>query len=101
MNTITPAELKEKLDNLQPVQLIDVREQHEHNKFNIGGSLIPLGEILNQGNIIKKDIPVVFYCKLGIRSQIAIQRLEEKYGFTNLFNLQGGMNRWKKEHHIS
>jgi adenylyltransferase/sulfurtransferase len=97
MNTITPAELKEKIHNHQPHQLVDVREPHEHQVYNIGGILIPMDDIFNQSQTIKKDIPVIFYCKLGIRSQIVIQRLEDRFGFTNLFNLQGGMERWKKE----
>jgi rhodanese-related sulfurtransferase len=97
MNHITPAALKEKLDSHAPLQLIDVRESIEHDACNIGGILIPLGKILEQKDHIEKEIPVVLYCKMGIRSQIAIQRLQEKYGFTNLINLQGGIERWKKE----
>ena len=97
MNQITPNALKKKIDSLEPFQLIDVREPSEHTVFNIGGMLIPLGDIMEQKDFIKKDIPVVLYCKMGIRSQIAIQRLQEKYGFTNLINLQGGVERWKKE----
>ena len=98
MNHITPTELKEKLRSGHPIQLIDVRESSEHEEYNIGGELIPLANIFDQKDSIHKDIPVVFYCKMGIRSQIAIQRLQEKYGFTNLFNLRGGMERWKREH---
>ncbi|MFM7839571.1 MAG: rhodanese-like domain-containing protein [Chitinophagaceae bacterium] len=37
------------------------------------------------------------YCKMGIRSHIAIQRLEDKFGFTNLINLKGGLHAWKQE----
>lgn len=97
MNQITPEVLKEKIGSHEPFQLIDVREPTEHNAYNIGGLLIPLGEILEQKDSIKTDIPVILYCKMGIRSQIAIQRLQEKYGFTNLINLQGGVERWKRE----
>ena len=97
MNQITPAELQEKIDSHQPFQLVDVREPAEHNSFSIGGELIPLGEIMDRKNLIPTDKPVIFYCKIGIRSQIAIQRLQEKYAFTNLYNLQGGIERWKKE----
>ncbi len=97
MNRITPLELKEKLRSDQSIQLIDVREPYEHETYNIGGELIPLGNILNQKDLIKTDATVVFYCKMGIRSQIAIQRLQEKYVFTNLINLQGGMERWKRD----
>lgn len=97
MNHITPEALKKKIDSLESLQLIDVREPAEHTTFNIGGLLVPLGELLEQKDSISRDIPVVVYCKMGIRSQIAIQRLEEKFGFTNLINLQGGIERWKRE----
>ena len=97
MNHISPTELNEKLNSQQPLQLIDVREPVEHEAYNIGGTLIPFSEILEHHSTIKRGIPVILYCKIGIRSQIAIQRLNEKFGFTNLINLQGGMERWKKE----
>ncbi len=97
MNQITPEALKKKMDSAEPFQLVDVREPLEHNAYNIGGLLLPLGEIMEKKDSIERDIPVVLYCKMGIRSQIAIQRLQEKYGFTNLINLQGGVERWKRE----
>jgi rhodanese-related sulfurtransferase len=80
----------------QETYLLDVREFSEHEDFNIGGELIPLGELISRSANIPKDRPVIIYCKKGIRSQIAIQRLEEKFGFTNLINLKGGIDAWKK-----
>ncbi len=74
--------------------LIDVREFVEHEQFNIGGQLIPLNEIVNHAMDIPTDKPVIVYCKKGIRSQIAIQRLQQKTYFDNLFNLQGGTEAW-------
>ncbi len=97
MQSITPAGLKHKLDNAEDFQLIDVREDFEHEDFNIGGELIPLHEIVQQVEQIKKDKPVILYCRKGIRSQIAIQKLQEKYPFTNLINLIGGTDAWKKQ----
>lgn len=97
MNQITPMELKNKMDLSENFALIDVREPYEHNHFNLGGKLIPLGEIMNQASDIPFDRPVIIYCKMGIRSQIAIQRLQERFGFSNLYNLQGGIERWKRE----
>jgi adenylyltransferase/sulfurtransferase len=72
-------------------QLIDVREEEENEAFNIGGDLIPLGEVMRNKEKINENKPVVFYCKRGIRSQIAIQKLERKFGFNNLYNLKGGI----------
>ena len=97
MKQITPAELRELLQSQQTLQLVDVREPHEHDAYNIGGTLIPLGEIFDHTEEILTDIPVIFYCKMAIRSQIAIQRLQQKFGgYTNLVNLQGGVEAWKK-----
>jgi rhodanese-related sulfurtransferase len=72
-------------------QLIDVREPIENEQFNIGGVLIPLGEIIQQKNKINPDKKVVFYCKRGIRSQIAIQRLQRHFPDADFYNLQGGI----------
>ena len=91
---ITAGELKEALGSASPPALIDVREDYEHEDFNIGGSNIPLGEIMQHAQEIPKDVPVILYCKRGIRSAIAIQRLQDKYEFTNLLNLQGGIIEW-------
>jgi rhodanese-related sulfurtransferase len=97
MNAITPLALKEKLGNNEAIVLIDVREAFEHTDFNIGGTLIPMNTIFEQIENIPKDKTVVLYCAKGIRSSIVIQRLEDKYGFTNLVNLTGGMYNWRKE----
>jgi rhodanese-related sulfurtransferase len=97
MNQISPVALREKMNLNQSFQLIDVREPAEHESYNIGGELIPLGEIMDRIKVIQTDRPVIIYCKMGIRSQIAIQRLQEKFGFPNLYNLQGGIERWKRE----
>lgn len=97
MKQITPAELTELLKLEPTLQLIDVREVYEHEAFNIGGKLIPLTDILKHADTIEKVKPVVFYCRMGVRSQIAIQRLQQKFPFTNLINLQGGTEAWKKQ----
>ena len=96
MKHITPLQLQQKLSGGAELLLIDVREDFEHDDFNIGGKLIPLGEVLINAGEIPKDVTVVVYCRKGIRSQIAIQKLQERFGYTNLVNLKGGMENWKK-----
>jgi rhodanese-related sulfurtransferase len=97
MNAITPSQLKHIMQSGNAFQLIDVREPDEHTAFNIGGELIPLSSIIQQNEKINRDIPVILYCRKGIRSQIAIQRLQEKFSFTNLINLIGGTEAWQKQ----
>lgn len=100
MDNITCLQLAELISKNELLQLIDVRELYEHRQFNIGGLHIPLNEIILQINKVEKEVPVVLYCRRGIRSQIAIQRLQAKYPFKNLKNLTGGTAAWEM-HFIS
>lgn len=95
MQQMSAEELKERMGRGEDLLLIDVREPFEHEAFHIGGTLLPLGDLLDHEDIFKVDKPVVLYCEKGIRSTIAIQRLEQKFGFTHLYNLAGGMSAWR------
>lgn len=97
MLAIDATSLNDKLANNEDILLIDVREPWEHDEFNIGGILIPMHNIFENLSQIPKDKPVVFYCQKGIRSALVIQRLEQKYAYTNLMNLAGGMQAWKQQ----
>jgi adenylyltransferase/sulfurtransferase len=72
-------------------QLIDVREPHEYEAANIGAELIPLGTVAEHADRFSKEVKVVVHCRSGVRSAKAIRELEEKFGFENLYNLEGGI----------
>nr|WP_228692300.1 molybdopterin-synthase adenylyltransferase MoeB [Lunatimonas sp.] len=72
-------------------QLIDVREIEEFEDVNMGGELIPLQTILDNTNRISREKKVVIHCKMGGRSAKAIRELEDKFSYTNLYNLKGGI----------
>jgi rhodanese-related sulfurtransferase len=97
MKTIQVSELNDKLKAGEPLHLIDVRETFEHDEFNIGGILLPLGEI-RMGETAPidhlKDEEIFLYCRSGNRSGQAALILET-LGFTNLTNVVGGMLAWK------
>ncbi len=95
MNQLTPNELKAWIDGSRDFLLIDVRENWEHEAFNIGGTHIPMSEMMSRINEVPKDKEVVMYCEKGIRTVIIIQRLEAS-GFHNIANLSGGMKAWKE-----
>lgn len=97
MKSISVTKLKEKLDNNEDFQLIDVREPSEFDFVNIGGELVPLGQINDFTNSIERDKEVVLMCRSGKRSANAIYFLEQKHGFTNLYNLDGGILAWSKQ----
>ena len=81
----------------EDIQIIDVREPHEYQIANIGGELIPLATVAANANKIDRDKKVIIHCKMGGRSAKAIHELEEKFGFTNLYNLKGGILGWIDE----
>lgn len=93
MQEITVEDLKRMKDNGEDFQLIDVREDFEYEMSNLNGELIPLGGILIETDKISKDKPVVIMCRSGKRSAMAVMQLEAQ-GFTNLYNLQGGILAW-------
>jgi len=96
MTTITPEEVKARLDVGEQLHIVDVREPYENAEFNIGGTLVPLGKIqAMQLDDIEdlKDEEVIIYCRSGNRSGQACAILEMA-GFKNVRNLSGGMLAW-------
>lgn len=89
--------LQKWMDEGEDFQLIDVREPYEYEVSNMGGELIPLGEILQQADRIDRQKKVVVHCKMGGRSAKAIEQLERQFGFTNLYNLKGGIEAWEEK----
>lgn len=73
--------------------LIDVREPNEHKEYNIGGILVPLSEFSKHTSLFDTDLPIVIYCQRGIRSQIAIQRLVQRFPQGKFYNLTKGVKR--------
>jgi rhodanese-related sulfurtransferase len=98
MGTITVEELKRRMDAGEELHLVDVREPHENEDFNIGGTLLPLGMIQSmQIDEIEdlKDKEVILYCRSGNRSGVAAMFLETM-GFKDTKNLLGGMLAWQE-----
>lgn len=91
MSEISCTELAEWKKAGKAFQLIDVREPYEAEACNIGGTLIPMGEIVERIGELRKDVPVVIHCRSGSRSNAVINALSARYGFTNLINLTGGI----------
>ena len=98
MEEITATELKQRLDQGDDIQIIDVREPHEYEIGAIPNSkLIPLGQVLNRMNEIDPGRETVMHCKMGGRSAKAIEALQ-RAGFSgHLINLKGGITAWSNE----
>jgi rhodanese-related sulfurtransferase len=99
MSDITTDELKQRMDASEKLNIFDVREPHEYEEFNIGATLIPLGELPNRITELEnlKDREIIVHCRSGARSNNAKMFLEDA-GFTNVRNLLGGMLDWRSKY---
>jgi adenylyltransferase/sulfurtransferase len=90
---ISSKELSKKLISRDTIQLIDIRE-NGCSDYIEGSVSIPMSRLDKNISHIKKDIPVVIYCDLGINSLITTKILTD-LGFDNVYNLTGGIGAWK------
>lgn len=93
--------LKSWLEGEEEIQLIDVREAFEYEIVNINGQLMPQNEVSERITEISAEIKVVVHCRTGKRSADVIEFLQDKYGYTNLYNLEGGILAWADKIDVS
>jgi len=93
---ITPRELKSRLDRGDDLFILDVREPHEYQICNLGGYLIPLGDLSRRVNELDSSREIVAHCRSGKRSAEAAEFLR-KAGFRKVLNLKGGILAWSDE----
>jgi adenylyltransferase/sulfurtransferase len=98
MEEITSTELKQRLDNGDDIQIVDVREDNEVAIGRIPNSIhIPLGQVLSRMNEIDPNRETVVHCKMGGRSARAIDALQRSGFQGKLINLKGGIIGWSNE----
>jgi adenylyltransferase/sulfurtransferase len=93
---IAPRELKSRLDRGDDLFILDVREPHEYQICNLGGHLIPLGELSRRVNELDSSREIVAHCRGGKRSAEAVEFLRSA-GFRKVLNLKGGILAWSDE----
>ena len=89
---ITVTELKERIDQGEDLNFLDVREEYEYDEQNLGAKLIPLGELPDRIEELEdwKNNEVIVHCRSGARSGRA-KAFMESQGFTNVRNVLGGI----------
>lgn len=97
MKEIDVLELKAWRDNNTAHQLVDVREAYEFEAGNLEGLHIPMGEVLERQEELRRDIPVVLQCRSGGRSAAVLTALEDHFQMDNLYNLRGGAQAWSNQ----
>ncbi len=97
INQLSAKELQQKLAQSEELLLLDVREPIEYNFASIAGStLIPLNQVPQKTKELHPDKATVLICHHGVRSMQAASYLERS-GFSQLFNLTGGIDAWSIE----
>ncbi|WP_026583160.1 sulfurtransferase TusA family protein [Bacillus sp. J33] len=87
-------ELEQKLDALDNIVVLDVREAAEYAFNHIPNAVsIPLGELEERLSELNKDDQIYVVCRTGSRSDLAAQKLTEN-GFSNVINVVPGMSAW-------
>ncbi len=83
---VTIHDLKEKIDNAEDIQIIDVRDPEDFEDYHIKGAVnIPLDTLPNQLAKFKGRKSVVVFCRSGARSSQAKGFLDQQ-GIPNVFN---------------
>jgi molybdopterin/thiamine biosynthesis adenylyltransferase/rhodanese-related sulfurtransferase len=95
-NDITPEELKRRIDAGDDLFVLDVREPNEYQIANLGGYLIPLGDLPKRVNELDSSREIVAHCKMGGRSAKAVDFLRQA-GFKKVRNLAGGITAWSEK----
>ena len=93
---VDPEWVAERLAEVPAAQVVDVREAYEREAGHIAGSQhIELSKLSSEAEKLERDRPVIFYCRLGSRSDMAAQALRAA-GFT-AYSMRGGLTRWAGE----
>ena len=86
--------------NGNKIRLLDAREEKEFQVSHIRGADYVGYDNFNIHQTLKKypnkELPIVVYCSLGIRSEDIGEQLQ-KVGYSTVFNLYGGIFEWKNQ----
>ena len=95
MEDITVDELRQR-QSRETLNIIDVREEWEHQETNIGGLNIPLGTVPTRLGELEslKELELIVYCRTGNRSGKVKQFLQQQ-GFNKVRNLLGGVEEFQ------
>jgi monothiol glutaredoxin len=92
---IDPKALKALVDGGK-VKLYDVRPEKERALAKIASAVMFDDKTMADAEGLPKDTPIAFHCHHGGRSRAAAEHFV-KLGFTNVYNLAGGIAAWSKD----
>ena len=98
MKIISPVQLKELIDSSNnDFQLIDIRDEYEFDICCIGGEKINMYSITDSLDKLSREKKIIIYCRPGSRSATIVSLLEKNFSFKNVYNLDGGIMKWRQD----
>tara|TARA_B100000530_G_scaffold60849_1_gene35380 strand:+ start:3037 stop:3357 length:321 start_codon:yes stop_codon:yes gene_type:complete len=98
MKIISPVQLKELIDSSNnDFQLIDIRDEYEFDICCIGGEKINMYSITDSLDKLSREKKIIIYCRTGSRSATIVSLLEKNFSFKNVYNLDGGIMKWRQD----
>ncbi|MDF1546773.1 MAG: hypothetical protein P1P88_03055 [Bacteroidales bacterium] len=92
---ISPAELDAWIENGMNFQLVDISLENLLKDVDILSDWIPVTNIINEIDKLKKDVPIVLCCRHGNDSFILMNIMHVNFGKTNVLSLKSGLYGWK------
>jgi monothiol glutaredoxin len=89
---LAPAALKSMLEGKEKFEMFDVRTPEEQKLATLGARLLDDAAVQYIEGL-DKDVPLVFHCHHGGRSQAAAERFV-RAGFRHVYNWAGGIDAW-------
>ena len=98
MKIISPVQLKELIDSSNnDFQVIDIRDEYEFDICCIGGEKINMYSITDSLDKLSREKKIIIYCRTGSRSATIVSLLEKNFSFKNVYNLDGGIMKWRQD----
>lgn len=93
---MTAAEFNERRDDIDGLQLVDIRNPGEVESGSIDGAVnIPVGQLPKRISELDPSAPTVLFCAGGYRSSVGASVLREA-GFTDVSDILGGYGAWSE-----
>lgn len=93
--SLAPQQVAERLERGE-IQVVDVRERSEWDAGHVPGARhVPIEEVPTQAESIGRQLPVVFQCRGGSRSEMVAAAFRESG--SEAYNMEGGLRAWGEQ----
>lgn len=97
--SLSPKNFKKRMEKTENAVVLDVRTPEEFSEGHLKAAVnanVQDDDFDNKIDGLDRDKTYFVYCKAGVRSARAIEKMKAK-GFKKLVGLEGGIDEWKEE----